>query len=74
VGWRADDVLGVRVKAAPVDGQANVAVTGLVAARLRLPRAAVTVAHGGRGRDKLLRVSGLSRTEVRDRLMVEGGS
>jgi uncharacterized protein YggU (UPF0235/DUF167 family) len=74
VGWRADDVLGVRVKAAPVDGQANVAVTGLVAARLRLPRAAVTVAHGGRGRDKLLRVSGLSRTEIRDRLMVEGGS
>ncbi len=74
VGWRADDVLGVRVRAAPVDGQANAALTGLVAVRLGVPRAAVTVARGGRGRDKLLRVNGLSRSEVRDRLSAVEGS
>lgn len=75
VGWRADDVLGVRVRAAPVDGQANAAVTGLVAAKLGVPRSAVTVARGERGRDKLLRVHGVSPVEIRDRLgAVEGGS
>ncbi|MGH7312340.1 MAG: DUF167 domain-containing protein, partial [Candidatus Rokuibacteriota bacterium] len=30
VGWRADEVLGVRVTAAPVEGRANAAVIGLV--------------------------------------------
>jgi len=75
VGWRADEVLGVRVTAAPVEGQANAAVTGLVAAALGVPRSAVTVARGQRGRDKLLRVDGLSPVEIRDRLgTVEGGS
>lgn len=75
VGWRADEVLGVRVTAAPVDGQANAAVAGLVAAKLGVPRSAVTVARGQRSRDKLLRVTGLSRSEVRDRLSaVAGGS
>src|SRR5512145_2580099 len=73
VGWRADDVLGVRVTAAPVDGDANAAVRGLVAARLGVPRSAVTVARGQRGRDKLLCVNGLSPSEVRDRLSPGAG-
>ncbi|HSF04400.1 MAG TPA: DUF167 domain-containing protein [Methylomirabilota bacterium] len=75
VGWRADEVLGVRVTAAPVDGQANAAVTGLVAAKLGVPRSAVTVARGERGRDKLLRVAGLTPVEIRGRLGPgQGGS
>lgn len=68
LGRRADDVLGVRVTAAPVDGQANAAVTGLVAKALGVPRSAVTVVRGERGREKLLRVAGLSAVEVRARL------
>lgn len=68
LGRRADDVLGVRVTAAPVDGQANAAVTGLVAKALGVPRSAVTVVRGDRGREKLLRVAGLSAVEVRARL------
>jgi uncharacterized protein len=74
VGWRADDVLGVRVTAAPVEGQANAAVARLVATALSLPRSAVTVARGERGRDKVLRVAGLSAEDVRARLTAtEGG-
>jgi uncharacterized protein (TIGR00251 family) len=75
VGWRADEVLGVRVTAAPVEGRANAAVTELLAAALGLPRSAVRVARGERGRDKLVRVEGLSAGEIRNRLgAVEGRS
>jgi uncharacterized protein (TIGR00251 family) len=74
LGWRADNVLGVRVTAAPVEGQASAAVARLVATALGLPRSAVTVVRGERGRDKVLRVAGLSAEEVRARLTAtEGG-
>jgi uncharacterized protein (TIGR00251 family) len=73
LGWRADNVLGVRVTAAPVEGQANAAVARLVATALGLPRSAVTVARGERGRDKVLCVAGLSAAEVRARLTATGG-
>jgi hypothetical protein len=75
VGWRADEVLGIRVTAPPVEGQANAAVARLLAAALGVPRAAVSVTRGERGRDKLLRVEGLSLLEIRQRLgAVEGGA
>jgi uncharacterized protein (TIGR00251 family) len=73
LGWRADNVLGVRVTAAPVEGQANTAVACLVATALGLPRSAVTVARGERGRDKVLRVTGLSAEQVRARLTTTEG-
>jgi hypothetical protein len=65
VGWRADGALSVRVAAPPVEGQANDALTALLAASLRLRQSAVTIAHGTRGRDKLVRVAGLSAAEIR---------
>ena len=68
VGWRADGALSVRVAAPPVDGQANEALTALLAASLRLRPSAVTIAHGTRGRDKLVRIAGLSVAEIRHRL------
>jgi uncharacterized protein YggU (UPF0235/DUF167 family) len=58
VGWRADGTLGVRVAAPPVDA-------------LGLRASAVTIAHGARGRDKLVRVNGLTPAEIRRRL--DGG-
>lgn len=67
VGWRAD-ALGVRVTAPPVEGRANAAVAALVAGALDLPPSAVQVVRGERGRDKWLRVAGLTPAEVRTRL------
>jgi uncharacterized protein len=67
VGWRAD-TLGVRVTAPPLDGRANAAVAALVASALGLPSSAVQVVRGERGRDKWLRVAGLSPSDVRARL------
>lgn len=66
-GWR-DDVLAVRVTAPPVEGAANAALAALLAAALRVPRAAVTLLRGERGRDKLVRIAGLTQAEARARL------
>ncbi len=48
----ADGTLTARVTAPPVDGQANAAIVALIARRLRLPRRAVRVSAGARGRIK----------------------
>jgi uncharacterized protein (TIGR00251 family) len=68
VGWRADGTLSVRVAAPPVEGQANAAVTALLAAALRVRPSAVTIEQGTRGRDKLVRVVGCTPEEIRRRL------
>lgn len=74
VGWRAPGVLAVRVTAPPVEGEANRAVTALLAAALEVPRSAVSVAIGARGRDKVVRVTGLRTGDIETRLarIVEG--
>jgi uncharacterized protein (TIGR00251 family) len=65
VGWRADGALSVRVAAPPVQGQANAALAALLAGALDVRPSAVTVEHGARGRDKLVRITGLTPAEVR---------
>lgn len=71
-GWERDGagrpVLKVRVRARPVEGQANAALTALIADRLDLPGSAVTLEGGGRGRSKRLRVRELDLEAVRRRL------
>lgn len=66
-GWRGD-ALAVRVTAPPVEGAANAAVTALLARALAVAPSAVTVARGARGRDKLVRVGGITREEALARL------
>jgi uncharacterized protein (TIGR00251 family) len=68
VGWRADGTLSVRVAAPPVEGRANAALAALLAGALDLRPASVTVERGGRGRDKLVRIAGLTAAEVRQRI------
>jgi uncharacterized protein (TIGR00251 family) len=68
VGWRPDGALSVRVAAPPVAGRANAALTELLADALDVRRTAVTIELGSRGRDKRVRISGLTPAEVRRRL------
>jgi uncharacterized protein (TIGR00251 family) len=68
VGWREPGVLSVRVTAPPVEGEANRAVSVLLARALGVRPSAVTVVRGERGRDKLIRVEGLAATELQRRL------
>ena len=66
--WRADGTLTVRVMAPPIEGRANAAVGALLEAALGVPASAVRVVHGEHGRDKLVRVTGLTPAEIRRRL------
>jgi uncharacterized protein (TIGR00251 family) len=67
-GWRADGALSVRVTAAPVDGQANAAVGALLAEALGVRASAVEIVRGATGRDKYVRVAGLTLDDVIRRL------
>jgi uncharacterized protein len=51
-------VLQLRVAAPPVEGAANAALVGYVAASLRLRKSDVAIVSGERGRLKLLELSG----------------
>lgn len=68
VGFRTDGVLAVRVSAAPVDGEANAAVGALLADALGVRKSAVSIVRGERGRDKVVRVSGLTAAEIARRI------
>lgn len=54
VAGRRDGALVVRVTAPPVEGAANEAVIDAVARALGVPRGAVAIERGARGRRKLL--------------------
>jgi uncharacterized protein (TIGR00251 family) len=70
-GWR-DGVVGVRVTAPPVEGEANRAVAALLARALGLRPTAVTVVQGRRGRDKVVRIQGMTAPEAEARLRGAG--
>lgn len=71
-GWDVDPdgrpVLKVRVRARPVEGEANAALLKLLAKTLDLPKSAVSLERGGQSRLKRIAVDGLSPDEVRARL------
>jgi uncharacterized protein (TIGR00251 family) len=52
--------LRIRLHAPPVDGRANAALTEFVAAECGLARSRVTLEKGASGRDKRLRLHGVS--------------
>lgn len=67
VGWR-EGALRVRVTAPPVEGEANAALSALLAGALGVRASAVTLVRGARGRDKLVRIAGLTDADVLSRL------
>ena len=62
-GWEADPegrrVLKVRVRARPIDGEANDALVRLLAKSLGVSKSSVTVVRGGQSRSKMVVVDGL---------------
>jgi uncharacterized protein len=62
------DALKVSLTAPPVEGRANEACIEFFAKLLNVPRSSVTIAAGQNSRNKVIRVSGLSANEVRQRL------
>ena len=71
-GWDVDvegrPVLKVRVRARPVEGEANAALILLLAKSLGLSRSSVSLARGGQSRLKMIEVEGLDDAGLRERL------
>ncbi len=58
-------VLKVRIRARPVDGEANAALLTLLARTLGVPKSAVALERGGQSRMKIVSVAGLSAEALR---------
>lgn len=71
-GWDVDaegrPVLKVRVRARPIEGEANEALIKLLARALGVPKSAVVIQRGGQSRTKMVGVDGLSEPELKVRL------
>ena len=71
-GWDVDadgrPVLKVRVRAQPVEGEANAALIDFLAKTLGVPKRDVALARGGQSRLKMIEVEGLDDAEARARL------
>jgi uncharacterized protein len=67
-GERAGRLL-VQVTAPPLDGRANEAVCRVLARAMGVAAGRVRIASGERGRDKLVRIEGVTVAQVEDRLM-----
>ena len=68
-----EGALRVRLAAPPVGGAANRALIAYLAGVLGAPKRDLALAGGERGRDKLVRIRGLSPAEVRRRLAESAG-
>lgn len=68
-GWDVDidgrPILKVRVRARPVEGEANTALIKLIARTLGVPKSAVTLERGGQSRTKMLSIAGLSEPDLK---------
>ena len=58
------DALKVRVTAPPVEGRANKAVKKLLAEKFGLSPSQIEIIAGERSREKLLRISGISKADM----------
>lgn len=67
VGWQGG-ALRVRVTEAPVDDAANRAALSLLADAVGVSRSQLSLVRGARGRDKLIRINGISRELLEARL------
>ena len=63
VGFR-DDVLVVRVAAPPVEGAANEALIEFLSSALHVPRRAVQILGGDRGRRKRVAIDGVTTEQI----------
>ena len=67
-GWGVDEkgrpVLKVRVRAAPIEGKANVALIALMAKLLDVPKSRIRLIGGDTARQKTLEIEGLDAVQL----------
>jgi hypothetical protein len=64
------EALKISLTAPPIEGRANDACVRFLAELLQVPRSSVTIAAGESSRNKIVRVHGLSASQVAERLYV----
>jgi hypothetical protein len=62
------DALKVSLTTPPIEGRANEACIEFFAKLLKVPRSSITIASGQTSRNKVIRVAGISATELRNRI------
>jgi uncharacterized protein (TIGR00251 family) len=62
------EALKVSLTTPPIEGRANEACIEFFAKLLKVPRSSITIASGQTSRNKVIRVAGISATELRDRI------
>ena len=62
------NMLKVYLNAPPVDGAANEECIRLFSRSLKVPRSQISIVRGQRGRKKCLRVEGLTKEEIFEKL------
>lgn len=62
-------MLKVRVRARPIEGEANDALIRMLAKSLGVPKSSISVGRGGRSRSKMIVVQGLDDEKLRSRLV-----
>jgi hypothetical protein len=67
-GWLGD-ALKIKVHAPALEGRANDELCAFLAAKLRLPKRAVTLLQGEKSRQKVVHIAGITRGEVIARLI-----
>ena len=73
LGGVRDNALVVRLAAPPLEGAANEARVDYFAALLRLPRRAVRIVSGERGRRKRIALAGVTADELRQLVKASRG-
>ena len=68
-----DGALKVSLTTPPADGRANAALIEFLAERLSVPRSRVALLTGAASRTKTLRIVGLTKNEVEEKLLSDLG-
>jgi len=58
----------IKLRAPAAEGKANAALIRFLAAQLKLPRYSIALERGLRSPDKLIRIDGLTKEDVRTRM------
>ncbi len=67
------EVLRIRLNAPPVEGKANEALGRFLAKALGVSRGSVTLVAGEKGRNKIVRIEGMTREAALSALIPPGG-
>ena len=70
-GW-VGETLKIRLAAPPVEGAANEACLAFLAKLLDLPPSRLAIIQGAHSRNKVIRITGLTKNEVHARLSHKG--